>query len=59
MTTQSQPATYKKPTAIDPIEMFQLQGEHLGDQLTPESTRTDPTPADLEQAAYANAALGS
>jgi hypothetical protein len=63
MTTQSRPAAYDQPTptSTDPSETFQLQGEYLGDHLTPESARTDPTPADLQQAAYAyaNAALGT
>jgi hypothetical protein len=63
MTNPQRPPAYDEPapTSADPVDNFRLQGEYLGDQLTPESARTDPTPEDLQQAAYsyANAALGS
>jgi len=58
----TQPFAYDQPapTSEDPVDNFRLQGEYLGDQLTPASARTDPSLEDLQQAAhsYANAAFG-
>jgi len=61
MTHHPAPYNQPAPTDPDPLENFRVQGEYLGDQLTPASVRTDPTPEDLQRAAfsYASAALGS